>query len=260
MTRRGVTLVELLVAGLLAAFVLGFALSALVGLQRAVQRDLEHGAASTTLLTASHLLRSELGDLDPAAGDLPVLESGRLVYRALRATGVACGLAADGILVPSASYRGVRLPSAGRDSVALLPADHPGAWLSGAVNGPARGATCPDGRVALAIPLDPVPAAGAGSALRLFEIMELRLYASGGEWWLGIRSVTGGETIQPVAGPFVPGGFRLAAVDTGGVRTVQADMAAYAGMAQAAGGAARSGGAPVTDSLRVVIGPLGGWP
>jgi hypothetical protein len=65
------------------------------------------------------------------------------------------------------------------------------------------------------IPLD--------APVRTFEVMQLRLYRVAPSWWLGARSVSGGETIQPVLGPLEPGGLRLAYFDSAGVPTSQAD-------------------------------------
>jgi hypothetical protein len=40
--------------------------------------------------------------------------------------------------------------------------------------------------------------------------MELRLYSSGGKFWLGARSVSGGEfSLQPVLGPLTSNGLEL---------------------------------------------------
>jgi hypothetical protein len=122
-------------------------------------------------------------------------------------------------VVASAAFRALRLPSSGRDSLLVLPADAPDGWLRRPVTGPPRAADCPGGRSGLAIPAPGLSAPLAGAFLRLFEVVELRFYASGGEWWLGFRSVTGGETTQPVAGPFIPGGFRFAYVGAGGEPT-----------------------------------------
>ena len=38
--------------------------------------------------------------------------------------------------------------------------------------------------------------------VRVFEVMQARLYSSSGSTWLGARSVSAGEVIQPIAGPF----------------------------------------------------------
>ena len=40
-----------------------------------------------------------------------------------------------------------------------------------------------------------------GSPVKLTEVMQARYYTSGGKSWLGLRSVSTGEAIQPLAGP-----------------------------------------------------------
>jgi hypothetical protein len=69
--------------------------------------------------------------------------------------------------------------------------------------------SCPAGDVAIALrvgapaPLDPAALAGItpGSPVALAEVMQMRYYASGGKSWFGMRSVSTGEAITPVAGP-----------------------------------------------------------
>jgi hypothetical protein len=71
------------------------------------------------------------------------------------------------------------------------------------------GASCPGGqagialRVAVPAPLGPAALGRItpGAPARLAEVMELRYYRSDGKAWLGMRSVSSGEAIQPVAGP-----------------------------------------------------------
>jgi hypothetical protein len=58
----------------------------------------------------------------------------------------------------------------------------------------------------------------AGGPVRLFEVMELRYYRAEGKSWLGMRSVSRGEVIQPVVGPLADSsaalrGFTLAYLD-----------------------------------------------
>jgi hypothetical protein len=78
--------------------------------------------------------------------------------------------------------------------------------------------------------------------------MQAKLYRSQGAWWLGARSESAGEVIQPVAGPLAPAGLRLVYRDSlglptsaaGGVREIELRLAA--------------GEVPV-ESVRVVLRP-----
>jgi hypothetical protein len=65
--------------------------------------------------------------------------------------------------------------------------------------------------------------------VRIYELMELRLYQSGGKSWLGAHSLSAGEVIQPVVGPLLDGtGFTLEYQDGGG--SVTADPKAIKGV------------------------------
>ena len=102
-------------------------------------------------------------------------------------------------------------------------------------------------------------AAVAGVPLRVFEVMELRFYPSGGSWWLGARSVSAGENIQPVAGPFGSDGFLLELLDADGTATVdptqarlvRARLATESGDGQALGGSTRTFSR--RDSLTILV-------
>ena len=60
--------------------------------------------------------------------------------------------------------------------------------------------------------------------VRLFEVMELSLYASGGQSWLGAQSISGGDLApQPLLGPLAGGtGLALSYVDNSNVATTTA--------------------------------------
>ena len=49
--------------------------------------------------------------------------------------------------------------------------------------------------------------------------MQLKLYSSGGRHWLGARSLSAGETIQPVLGPLTATGLALTYLDSTGAPT-----------------------------------------
>jgi hypothetical protein len=115
-----------------------------------------------------------------------------------------------------ALYYGVRAPVA-NDSIAVFVegANSTGtddAWVRAKITAVGTG-TCTDGTanaitVSLAWPAAPAglgaAAAGAmllGGPVRIFEIMEMQYYPSGGKSWLGMRSVSAGGGIQPVVGP-----------------------------------------------------------
>lgn len=262
--QRGATLVEALVATLLTAALAVGALGALTGLQRRAAGEVERIAMRGTLQTAAQLLLGELANLDPAAGDLLAMAPDRITYRAVRGTGVRCGSAVDGVVLRASAWRSLRLPAPGRDSVLTLVVD--GSWSVAPLIGPPRAGPCADGTPGLVLPTGVPAGAVEATAIRTFEVMELRVYLSGGERWLGLRSVTAGETIQPVAGPLASAApFRFQ--DASGapvagpaeVRQLRVDLAALSAMASAAGTASRSDRAR-EDTLAASIGLRGGAP
>jgi hypothetical protein len=267
LSRTGMVLAELVVAATLTVLVAGLALGGLVGLQRAVARHAERVALQNGLRAAAHLARTELRDAGiGGGGDLISFSPTSIVYRAVRGTGLSCGQAAGSLLVSSASLRAIRLPSPGRDSVLVLTGDaaRPDSmrWVIAPLMAAPRSAVCADGAPALALPMVPADllAVGIRTPVRIVELMELRLYRSGTSWWLGLRSVSGGETIQPVAGPFDADGvaFRflgLAGTETpvpGDVISVEMRQRGQTATEQGAGGAA-SGGPSIRDSLVLLI-------
>lgn len=260
MNTRGATLVELVVALTLAAAVSGMVLALVAGQQRAVQRLAVAEASGAVLSATAGVVRVELGGL--AGADLLLVASDRLQYRATRATGVLCGLAPDGVRVGAGGFRGLRLPSPGRDSLLVARPDSPG-WgvVVLAVVGPVRAEPCPDGSAGLVIPTSPgLPALPAPVPFRVVEPMELRFYSSGGRTWLGARALIPAETIQPVTGPFLAARFEAedstgaATTDPGRVVVLRTRVRIQGDDAMAAGGVARSG---VRDDSLVVVVPVG---
>lgn len=67
---------------------------------------------------------------------------------------------------------------------------------------------------------DPLAAALFPAPVLLSEVMEIRAYQSGSEWWVGVRSVSAGETIQPAHGPIAANGLRVAGYDSAGTPTL----------------------------------------
>ena len=226
--RRGFSLVELLVAMVVAGVVL--ALLTLTGLrqQRLIADLFDDAALSGQLREASALLPTDLRVLGSAAGDLREARDTALEARGTIATAVVCDTA-----------RGSVVLAAGTDSAdtytsyatSIEPGDT--AWLYQSVNGneswvprainsvaaTAAGRCAPIGpllraevaaRARTAITLDSaVDAAVIGRPLRVTRSLRLSLYrSSDGTWNLGERdwnpSTQRFNSIQPLAGPFLP--------------------------------------------------------
>ncbi|HEX9165752.1 MAG TPA: hypothetical protein VF862_07555 [Gemmatimonadales bacterium] len=266
MTRRagGWALAEAVVAMVLTAVVAAAALGGLVGLQRRVAGAVERAAMASGLRTAAQVIHAELGSVDPGAGDLVTAAPDRMIYRAVRGNGIGCGLTTDGIVVRTGTWRSLRLPVPGRDSVLAL--EPGGSWRVAALVGPVRSATCPDGSSGLVLPMAVAPSGGA-TVVRTFEVMELRLYVSGADSWLGLRSVSSGEAIQPVAGAFRASAIPFTYLDASGTPTTDPHLvrrvrAVFHGITRAEGAAGAGARADLTrrDSVETVVALRGGTP
>lgn len=214
MSRKGWTLVELVVGMTLAASLAGLAGAAVARASAWLRDRRERAAAEQTLRTGAAALEGLLAADHQGAGELLAIGRSSLVTRVTRGSSVLCEALGGAVVARKAAgwWSAVRDPVAGRDSLEVGRLDDPG-WISFALESNPVSRRCPDGSPGLSFPvrLDPALAAmlGAGSPLRFYEPVELRSYSSSGVEWLGARLVATGEAIQPLAGPFLPGGFRL---------------------------------------------------
>jgi hypothetical protein len=133
-------------------------------------------------------------------------------------------------------------------------------WISLAITSVSTGLTCAASAGA-AITLTTSastwpPEVSAGTPVRIFELMELKAYQSDGQWWLGARSVSSAEAIQPLAGPLDGvDGFQLEYLGRNGSPT--ADPNAVAGIRISVRGVneelRRSGAAAAAEELTAQV-------
>lgn len=223
MNRRGVGLIEAVVSAALTALLVVAALGALSSLQRSTGRFAARALSGRVLRGVTHLFRSELSDLSPSAGEILALSPGALTYRAARGSGIACGASGGRIHVIASTWAPLRQPAAGRDSLVLL-GQPPETEVLVAASGAATAGVCPDGVASMSLPYvvsapDPAAEARYPAPVLITEVMEIRGYESTGEWWVGVRSVSAGEFIQPAHGPIAANGLRILALDSSGTAT-----------------------------------------
>ena len=229
--RRGFTLVEALFGLVLTGLVVALVYDVLTAQQRGTERLIQGAALAATLRSAAGLLGAELGDAAPAAveGDLLGVAAESVTYRAMRGTGLACGVSGTAVDVVADWYSSYRQPQAGRDSLLLLVGADPARgrnldWLSAPISGVGSSLCGSVGALRLSTTIDTGLVDPRSIALpapvRVFEVMQLKLYQSQGLHWLGARSVSAGEVIQPALGPFTAAGLRLDFLDTLGAATL----------------------------------------
>jgi prepilin-type N-terminal cleavage/methylation domain-containing protein len=229
--RRGFTLVELAVALVLGLLVGGLVHRMLLHGQRLARAQTERMALQENVRVAALVLAGELGGIGsdeitpeaaaalgyPAAArsDLLAIEPGAVTYLARRGAGRVCGVAPGPppeIIIAESSWESLRAPRA-TDSLLVFAESDPAtgsddAWIHLGIVSVGAG-SCPGGQLGIAVglaapaALDPAALARVtpGSPARLAEVMQMRYYRSGGKSWFGMRSVSTGEAITPVAGP-----------------------------------------------------------
>ena len=253
MSRRcqGVTLVELIVAIALLTLLSGAALRSLLALGRQSVAVSEHATVQASVRTGMLLAQAELRELgaDASGADLIRMAPDSVTFRAWRGFGVTCAVSATQIRIrndaplPFSALRGV---APGRDSLLLFVEGEPASalddrWIRLPVL--SVGTTSCSGTPAIALgtvdfaallPSGMLTDVVPGGPARVFEVVRLAEYASGGQRWLGTASVSGRETIQPLAGPLAGDGLTLEYLgregtptsDPAAVRSIRATLVA----------------------------------
>jgi hypothetical protein len=202
--------------------------------QRLSLAQAEQVSLQSNVRTGSLVVPNELRELNTVVGGsleqndiiLPLADDA-ITYRAMRGLGFVCQAPVAGELrILQSTWTGLRDPAGDRDGVYLfndqdVDDDGDDGWLPVDITG----VTASDCGGALAFRLataDVIPASvKIYTPVRLYEVMELKLYSDAdGEWWLGARSVSAGEVdLQPVLGPLTAEGFKLAYLDSNGDET-----------------------------------------
>ena len=242
--RAGFTLVELLI-GIILAGVVGMALTRMVmTTQRVSRAQTQQTDVQANMRTGALLLPAELREIgfDHMADgtevpDILDARADRITIRVMRGWAIMCGNYSEEAILLRLPVIGYRNPTT-RDSLLLFTENEADRgsddqWTPFRTS-EIRVETCPeDGTPALEFKQlapnnafrDAASNSGNGmpigtrirngSPVRFFEVMEYSLYQSGGRWWLGAQSRTGGDPApQPVLGPLRAGnGFALRYLD-----------------------------------------------
>lgn len=218
LTRRGASAVELLVALVLAAIVMGAATLSLLRQQRTERTVTAEARDDRQLRAVSTLLAGTLGNLSAAAGDLAEATDTSIQLRDPVGGGLACDSAvgrAALALAPAGRLPLSSFASAPRASDSLWwYRDADSIWVGrritsvgagGGCRAPLQGLTSQVG-----VELDAADSIPAGTPLRVTRWERWSLYRSGdGSWQLGMREWSDPANRfaapQPLAGPFLRG-------------------------------------------------------
>jgi type II secretory pathway pseudopilin PulG len=274
--RPALSLVELLVAIVLLGIVGGAVMSVVIRQQR-FYRDAEWGIQRRTATReALALLGDDLRSLSPRAGDLYTIAPGAVELRATLGAAVACTIDSIGgviVVPPDSLATGLPLttfataPRAGDTVLAHdVAAD---TWRPHVlVADPSRGGNCPvasgftttsaEAVRGWTLRVAPPVTSGAGTALRFVRRVRYQLYkASDARWYLGwldcqpARAVPC-ATIQPVSGPYEPGGIHFDWLDGAGAPAPSPAAVARIDVLAVSRGAVAT---PAADTLALSIAP-----
>jgi hypothetical protein len=225
--RHGATLLELVVAMIVAGIALGLVATISARQQRVVADINDRAALSAQIGDALSILPIDLGAVSTISGDLREARDTSLEIRATIATAVVCDTSGNRIVLAppgdgASTYAGTLSPiEAGDTAWIMTPTDSAEEWrpVRVAVVGTAPAGDCaPRGprltgsartaaRVALSF--DSAGANGRiGAPIRVTRHMRYSVYrASDAQWYLGQREWNNTtlrfNTIQPVSGPFL---------------------------------------------------------
>lgn len=240
LSRRGTTLVELLVALVLAAIILASATGTLLRQQRATSGTIAAGEGATQVRAGTALLAAQFAGLAPSATDLREASDTALQARTAVLAGLACAtdpvttIAADDADLSSAGIASAPRPGDSLwwyepDSLRWAGRPVADAWADSLrCDGAESGGAPAIARRVLRLRLDAPDTVPTLAPLRVTRQVRLALYRSGdGTWQFGFRewSASTGAFAgpQPAAGPFqrvTPDGARS------GFRYFDADGAA----------------------------------
>jgi len=225
--RRGITLVELVVAMAVGGIVLALLAAISVSQQRLHADVAARLGLAEQLQQAATLLPVELRMIAIDAGDLREARDTAVEFRSTIASAVVCDTIAGGVVLAPAegrdsTYAGFMTSINAGDTAWMLSAlDSADQWSSYAIASAARvaGGACNTAgpklsaleqlvsRVGLHLTPQPPLAPSLGAVVRVTRPSRYSLYRGGdGRWYLGAREWNAAtsqfNTIQPVSGPF----------------------------------------------------------
>jgi prepilin-type N-terminal cleavage/methylation domain-containing protein len=257
LSRRGFTLVELIIAIALGAVVMTAMYRAIVGTQRVTQGGMQRIDVQQNLRAGITYLGSALRELDAEENDIFSATPMRLRFRDPRWVAALCappGAGGGGVVltVRQRTIYGVSTPDPAVDSVLVFRDGNRGSrnddtWLVGSLL-KVRGSNCTNGDPAAQLTVEISAASGGsgavgtgvtqGAPIRAFHAAEVSLFQdANGRWWMGHRQADRLGVWTPVralAGPLTGAGLAFTYFDSTGVATGVVTEIASVGVAMRA--------------------------
>jgi type II secretory pathway pseudopilin PulG len=254
-SRRGASLIELVVVIVLLAAVGSATMGIVVHQERFYRAQADAMDARATVRDAASILQSELRALTASDGDLYAIGPATVDFRTTLVQSAVCTISPSRreiTIPPEHLASGAPLtwigtqPESG-DTLLVLASDSTlvNRWDRHVLtSNPSRAGACPlssgltttaaDVGAALTLTLSPAldGAIEPGTLVRIVRRARYELYrASDSRWYLGYLDclasrATPCNVVQPVSGPFAPGGIQLEYLDVGGAPTANPRLVA----------------------------------
>jgi prepilin-type N-terminal cleavage/methylation domain-containing protein len=232
-TTRGFTLVEMLIGLVLLGIVTTTIYRVLTTSQRLSRAQTEQVSLQSSVRVGALAVANELREIgiNSAGGtDILAMAANGITYRAMRSSGMACAVTATQVTIRNTAntFFATRAIAPVQDAMVLfvdrdstIASDD--SWLVLPITAVAA-TTCGGGAaIALTTVINtattPLAAILLDAPVRTFEIMELGVTAVGGQNWLGVRSVSAGQAMQPALGPISATGLDLQYFNAAGAAT-----------------------------------------
>ncbi|MDH4348610.1 MAG: prepilin-type N-terminal cleavage/methylation domain-containing protein [Gemmatimonadota bacterium] len=230
-SRSGFTLIELLITLVIVSFVAMGIQRIFVTQQRLTVAQVEQANLQANMRLGGTALLGELlqmGPGSPGGNDLVAMGASSLTYRSIRGEAIACQVSATQVrILQTPSY--LSRPITTSDSILLFVENSPSmtsddSWIAIPITAVNNASTC-GASVATALTTTvatPLANIVLNAPVHIFEVMQIAQVTSGGENWLGARSVSAGQALQPVVGPLATTGLSFAYFDSLGNTTATA--------------------------------------
>ncbi len=244
-TRRGFTLIELLISIVILSIVTASLFKLVTTSQQVSRAQSERTTLQSNIRSAAIVIPTELREINSRSGGTNDILSAltdhatTIQYQAMRGASLVCATPPNTnneltIYATKPLWTGLRAPVGTRDAAFVFrdintDISTDDVWLSAQITAVAT-ATCTDGSAGYRLTISPAVAnlstVGVGAPVRTYEVMEMGLYLTGGEYWLGARSMSNGEAnMQPILGPLTSDGVDFTFWDgTGVAKTTDAGL------------------------------------